>query len=81
MIPHELPGRLHRRRRKRTDHLEKLAARRDAIYQEDRIFPIRKSHENPYVQKVYKEFLGEPLSEKSHELLHTHYISRRDLIR
>ncbi|MFR5731590.1 MAG: iron hydrogenase small subunit [Clostridium sp.] len=41
---------------------------------------MRKSHENPYVQQVYKEFLGEPLSEKSHELLHTHYISRRDLI-
>ena len=60
---------------------KKLAARRDAIYREDRNLPIRKSHENPYVQKVYKEFLGEPLSEKSHEFLHTHYISRRDLIR
>ncbi len=60
---------------------KKLAARRDAIYQEDRNLPIRKSHENPYVQELYREFLGEPLSEKSHELLHTHYISRRDLIR
>ena len=60
---------------------KKLAARRDAIYQEDRNLPIRKSPENPYVQQIYKEFLGEPLSEKSHELLHTHYISRRDLIR
>ena len=34
---------------------------------------IRRSHENPDVQRLYKEFLGRPLSEKSHELLHTHY--------
>ena len=38
--------------------------------------PIRKSHENPDIQKLYKEFLGEPLSEKSHHLLHTHYFDR-----
>ena len=35
--------------------------------------PMRKSHENPAVKKLYEEFLGEPLSHKSHELLHTHY--------
>lgn len=60
---------------------KKLEARRDAIYQEDRNLPIRKSHENPYVQELYKEFLGEPLGEKSHELLHTSYVSRKDLLR
>ena len=44
-----------------------------SLYQIDRSLPLRKSHENPEIQTLYKEFLGEPLSEKSHELLHTHY--------
>ena len=47
-----------------------------AIYQEDLNLPWRKSHENPDVQQIYREFLGEPLSEKSHHLLHTHYTPR-----
>ncbi|MBN2190850.1 MAG: iron hydrogenase small subunit, partial [Candidatus Aureabacteria bacterium] len=34
---------------------------------------IRRSHENPDVQRLYKEFLGRPLSEISHKILHTHY--------
>jgi iron only hydrogenase large subunit-like protein len=50
--------------------------RADAIYEEDKGMPLRKSHENPDVQKIYREFLMEPLSEKSHELLHTHYKAR-----
>ena len=37
---------------------------------------FRLSHENPNVQKLYAEFLGEPLSHKAHELLHTHYVKR-----
>lgn len=45
----------------------------DAIYEADRGLPLRKSHENPAVQELYKTFLGEPLGHKSHELLHTHY--------
>lgn len=44
-----------------------------ALYQIDRSLPIRKSHENPDIQKLYADFLGEPLSEKAHELLHTTY--------
>ena len=44
-----------------------------SLYQIDRSLPLRKSHENPEIQTLYKEFLGEPLSEKSRELLHTHY--------
>ena len=44
-----------------------------SLYQIDRSLPLRKSHENPEIQTLYREFLGEPLSEKSHELLHTHY--------
>jgi len=51
--------------------------RTDAIYREDEGMAIRKSHENPEIQQIYKEFLGEPLGHKSHELLHTHYTKRK----
>lgn len=61
--------------------MKKVKERQRAIYKEDCKLPIRKSHENPYVQQLYKEFLGEPLGEKSHQLLHTQYHSRRDLLR
>lgn len=50
--------------------------RAQALYQEDRELPVRKSHQNPYIQKLYEEFLGEPLSEKAHKLLHTRYYRR-----
>ena len=50
--------------------------RAKALYSEDRNLPIRKSHENPYIKKIYEEFLGEPGSHKAHGLLHTHYIAR-----
>lgn len=46
------------------------------IYAADAGMPLRKSHENPAVQELYKEFLGAPLGHKSHELLHTHYVQR-----
>jgi NADH-quinone oxidoreductase subunit G/NADP-reducing hydrogenase subunit HndD len=49
------------------------ANRLNAIYEVDRDMPLRKSHDNPAVQALYKEFLGEPNGHKSHELLHTHY--------
>ncbi|MCG8411894.1 MAG: [FeFe] hydrogenase, group A [Bacteroidales bacterium] len=48
-----------------------------AIYAEDEGMPLRKSHENPEIQQIYKEFLDEPLGHKSHELLHTHYNKRK----
>lgn len=51
--------------------------RSDAIYEEDMGKPIRKSHENPEVVEVYKDYLTEPLGHKSHELLHTHYKTRK----
>jgi NADH-quinone oxidoreductase subunit G/NADP-reducing hydrogenase subunit HndD len=51
-------------------------ARINGIYRADESLPLRKSHENPAVQQLYKEFLGEPLGEKSHELLHTTYTPR-----
>ncbi|MBU8891671.1 MAG: [FeFe] hydrogenase, group A [Bacteroidales bacterium] len=51
--------------------------RAEAIYREDEGMAVRKSHENPEVQQIYREFLGEPLSDKSHWLLHTHYVKRK----
>lgn len=53
-----------------------LKARQMALYREDAGKPIRKSHENPFIVKVYEEFLGKPMSEKSHHLLHTHYFDK-----
>lgn len=53
-----------------------IKARFDAIYREDAGKPIRKSHENPYIIKLYEEFLGKPMSEKAHQLLHTHYFDK-----
>jgi len=55
-----------------------LKARQKALYTEDEKKVIRKSHENPDILKLYTEFLGAPLSEKSHHLLHTHYFDRTD---
>ncbi len=56
-----------------------IKARYEAIYREDAGKAIRKSHENPYIIKLYKEFLGEPLGEKSHQLLHTHYFDKQKM--
>ena len=53
------------------------AKRAEAIYAEDAGKPIRKSHENPEIIKIYEDFLKEPLGHKSHELLHTHYKERQ----
>jgi NADP-reducing hydrogenase subunit HndD len=53
--------------------------RLEAIYREDEGKMLRKSHENEDVQKLYKEYLGHPLGHKSHELLHTHYVKRRNI--
>jgi NADP-reducing hydrogenase subunit HndD len=50
--------------------------RMEAIYSEDEHMTLRKSHENPDVIAIYKEFLGKPNSHVSHELLHTHYTER-----
>jgi NADP-reducing hydrogenase subunit HndD len=53
-----------------------LKARTAAIYREDAGKPIRKSHENEYIKKLYEEYLGKPMSEKAHHLLHTHYFDK-----
>ncbi|MFN8209600.1 MAG: NADH-dependent [FeFe] hydrogenase, group A6 [Bacteroidales bacterium] len=56
---------------------EIIKARAAAIYREDKLKPIRKSHENPFIVELYREFLGQPNSEKAHHLLHTHYFDRK----
>ncbi len=57
-------------------NLDIISERAQGLYQEDRSKKIRKSHENIYVQNLYKEFLGKPYGEKAHKLLHTHYHKR-----
>jgi len=59
---------------------EILKARAVAIYNEDRKKPLRKSHENPFIIKLYEEFLGKPNSEKAHHLLHTSYFDKKKKI-
>jgi len=54
--------------------------RLSGLYAEDESKVMRKSHENPYVKALYKNFLGEPGGHLSHELLHTHYV-KRDLFK
>jgi len=56
----------------------KVEKRMAAIYEEDASKPIRKSHENPYIQSLYSNFIGEPCGKKAHELLHTHYFNKSD---
>jgi len=51
-------------------------ARCRGLYADDERCSIRYSHENPFVQKLYKDYLGKPLGEKAHHLLHTKYKPR-----
>lgn len=51
--------------------------RAKALYDEDAELSIRRSHESPVVETIYREFLGEPNSEKAHHLLHTVYTPRK----
>jgi NADP-reducing hydrogenase subunit HndD len=59
--------------------IELLKLRTKVLYAEDAGKPLRKSHQNPYIIELYEKFLGKPLSEKSHHLLHTHYFKRQRL--
>ena len=51
-------------------------ARAKALYDQDQAKPLRKSHKNPLMTKVYTEYLGEPGGHKAHEILHTSYKAR-----
>jgi len=50
--------------------------RAKSLYEADANAPVRKSHENPDIKKLYEEFLGEPGGHRAHELLHTSYTPR-----
>ena len=52
--------------------------RAKALYKGDQEKFIRKSHNNPAIKKLYKEYLGMAGGMKAHKLLHTHYVNRRD---
>ena len=54
-----------------------MAKRAAALYSEDERQTLRQSHNNPQIQQLYAEFLGEPNSHKAHELLHTTYVKDR----
>lgn len=51
--------------------------RQKGLYSIDAKAPVRQSHNNPMIKKIYEDFLGEPLSHKSHRLLHTSYNDRK----
>ena len=52
------------------------AERAKVLYDLDKSMPLRQSHENPAIKKVYEEFFGKPGSHKAHEVLHTSYVKR-----
>ncbi len=54
-----------------TDGKELAAQRGEILHRLDADAPIRFSHENPFVNQLYEDYLGKPLSHRSHELLHT----------
>ena len=51
--------------------------RATVLYNLDKSMPLRQSHENPAIKKVYEEFFEKPGSHKAHEVLHTSYIKRK----
>ena len=53
------------------------ALRAAALYRQDEGMPYRRSHDNPVVQTVYRDFLGHPGSHKAHSLLHCSYIKQK----
>jgi len=61
-------------------NMDAIKARMKAIYEIDRDAKIVSSHNNPYIKQIYNEYFDKPMSEKSHQLLHTHYAKRDVLI-
>ncbi len=56
---------------------DEIRAKRAAgLHGDDLAKAIRRSHQNPAVQRLYEEFIGKPMGEKAHELLHTSYTPR-----
>ncbi len=67
----------------RSKHAYQAASRerRAALYTIDTERPVRQSHNNPQIQKLYADYLGAPLGHKSHHLLHTGYTDRKRIVR
>jgi iron-only hydrogenase group A len=61
-------------------NMEVIRRRAASLYRMDKEKSIRKSHENPYIIQLYKEYLGEPCGPLSHQLLHTHYFDRKSTV-
>jgi len=61
--------------------MDNVRKRMQKLHKIDRDERLRHSHENPEVQRLYDEFLGKPLGHKSHELLHTHYAHRDEVLK
>ncbi|MEG0874401.1 MAG: NADH-dependent [FeFe] hydrogenase, group A6, partial [Clostridiales bacterium] len=59
---------------------QKMDYRLDAVYKTDLNLPVRLSHQNKEVAMLYKDYLGEPNGYLSHELLHTHYVDRSNIV-
>ncbi|MBP5237948.1 MAG: [Clostridia bacterium] len=57
-------------------YIDPKKLRAKALYSEDQRKNLRKSHQNPELIKLYKDYLGKPNGHKAHELLHTHYVPR-----
>ena len=62
---------------KKRQDIDVRKLRAEALYTIDKQSKIRKSHENPVVIKIYKDYLGDIGGHKAHELLHTHYQARK----
>lgn len=62
-----------------TEDYEVIKARMKSLYEIDLGKEIRKAHKNPYIQQLYKDFLGEPLSKVSHKYLHTKFKARKNV--
>jgi NADH-quinone oxidoreductase subunit G len=58
-------------------NIDTLRKRMMAIFAQDQGKKLRKSHENPFIKKLYSEYLGEPNGELAHKLLHTKYVKRQ----
>ncbi|MDM8004551.1 MAG: NADH-dependent [FeFe] hydrogenase, group A6 [Phycisphaerae bacterium] len=59
--------------------MDAVRTRMQALYRIDSHESRRTSHSNESVQRIYEEFLGQPLGDQSHHLLHTHYVKREVL--
>ncbi|MBC3516650.1 iron hydrogenase small subunit [Neobittarella massiliensis] len=58
------------------NNIDLKGLRAAALYEADRNLPLRKSHQNPVIKKVYEEYLEKPGSHKAHSILHTSYVKR-----